>query len=330
MRASHMPDSETTMDYPFALTLVIPTFNRAALLAEALKSVARSDVAVPSSIEVIVVDNNSSDSTRETVAGVVADGFPFALRYVFEAKQGLSYARNCGLKEGHGRLISFMDDDQRLDKRFFANIEHEMRATDADCIGGPVFYHNADDLPDWLPELLEHVGQFDGGPEVKLLEPGDRMLIGGNMTFRRAILQSIGGYNVSLGRRGNSLLASEEVELQERLLEAGKRIVYTPNLVQYHYLRPERLTRGYWRRHKLDKGRTVYRQDRIAEEWPEDALLLGAPRWFWRLLLAKDIPKYARALFNRSEESFSHQLDICFRLGQIYEARQMNRDRGLD
>ena len=85
---------------PVLISLVITTYNRAELLAGALKSVAASQFDGHGDVEVIVVDNNSNDGTRQTVENIREAGFPFLLRYVVEPNQGLSYARNRGQHRG--------------------------------------------------------------------------------------------------------------------------------------------------------------------------------------------------------------------------------------
>src|SRR5690348_14636457 len=121
------------------ISLVITTFNRAELLRSALESVANSKVENQDTIEVIVVDNNSVDHTRQTVENVGARGFPFALRYVYEPRQGLSYARNRGADEANGIYVAYMDDDQLLEEHYLSRIESVFLHTKAACVGGPVF-----------------------------------------------------------------------------------------------------------------------------------------------------------------------------------------------
>ena len=81
-------------------TVVICTWNRTRLLEETLASLVHMNV--PSTIEweVVVVDNNSTDSTRDVVERV-AQTFPRPLHYVFEHRQGKSFAMNAGLRAAH-------------------------------------------------------------------------------------------------------------------------------------------------------------------------------------------------------------------------------------
>ena len=92
------------------VSVVLCTYNRCASLKNALASVAVQ--VVPDSLEweVLVVDNNSNDQTAEIVTHFVQQ-YPGRFRYLFEPRQGLSYARNSGIREAKGDVVAFMDDD---------------------------------------------------------------------------------------------------------------------------------------------------------------------------------------------------------------------------
>lgn len=302
-------------------SLAIMTYNRAAMLASALKSVAASRVERPGDVEVIVVDNNSTDRTRQTVEEIRAADFPFSLRYVLEKQQGVAYARNRGIEESAGIYLAFMDDDQLLDDLYLSRIVPAFSSTGAACVGGRIFYYKNESLPDWLPPLLQYVGQCDFGDDVITLDARHSKLHAGNMAFERQELIDIGRFNVSLGRCGDSLLAGEEDELQTRLHAAGKKVVYDPGLVQYHYLAQARRTKRYWRRHYFDYGRTLYRTQLLEKKMPELPSFFGVPRWFWRHLLTRELPRAARPLVRLDlAQAFYKQLDLWSYLGQMYEA----------
>ncbi len=308
---------------PVLISLVITTYNRAELLAGALKSVAASQFDDHGNVEVIVVDNNSTDGTRQTVENIREEGFPFRLRYVVEPNQGLSYARNRGIDESDATFVAFMDDDQLLGSEFLSRLAPAFESTSAVCVGGPLYLNNRGLVPKWLPPWLYDVGELDIGRDVKVLDGSEsKKLIGGNMAFVREELVNIGKYDVALGRSGGLLLSGEEVELQERLHAAGKKVVYHPDLVQYHNFTLDRQTKHYWRKFFFNLGRSRYR--RLGGRNPEKGpLVFGAPRWLWRHLLMGDIPSAARALARlHSAEIFEKQLDIWLTLGQIYEARR--------
>jgi len=93
------------------VSVVLSTYNRAHVLPRALDSLLDQDHD-HARYEVIAVDNNSTDGTREHIESFSTRASN--LRYVFEAKQGLSHARNAGILAARAPLIAFTDDDVRV------------------------------------------------------------------------------------------------------------------------------------------------------------------------------------------------------------------------
>src|SRR5262245_20604446 len=87
------------------VSVIIPCYNHAHYLGEAIESVLAQTV---QDFEIIVVDDGSTDSTAD-----VAARYP-RVRYVRQNNQGLSAARNTGIKHGLGRFLVFLDADDLL------------------------------------------------------------------------------------------------------------------------------------------------------------------------------------------------------------------------
>ena len=102
------------------LSLVIATYNRAASLLDTLKSVVRQNAPVEQ-WECVVVNNNSSDNTAVCFAEFVREYPDYNIRMVNEPSQGLSYARNRGIREGVGEYIAIIDDDEHIAEDFIAS-----------------------------------------------------------------------------------------------------------------------------------------------------------------------------------------------------------------
>ena len=98
------------------ISVCIGTYNRADLLIKTLESV-RASTYPHDNMEVIVIDNNSTDATKH-VAESAAPWFPH-FKYLFEKRQGLSYARNAGIRASAGEIICFLDDDTTIDRNYF-------------------------------------------------------------------------------------------------------------------------------------------------------------------------------------------------------------------
>ena len=114
-------------------SVIIATHNRAGHLGDTLRSLA--GVSTSASWEVIVVDNNSQDGTRDVVTTAAAS-FPVPLRYVFEAEQGKAAALNAGMKLATGRIFAFTDDDARFERDWLDQAAQTLEQTGADYVGG--------------------------------------------------------------------------------------------------------------------------------------------------------------------------------------------------
>src|SRR5438045_3928104 len=126
------------MTHDAKVTVLICTWNRSALLAETLESLARMNIPNGLRWEVVIVDNNSSDNTRQIVTKRSRD-FPTTLVYVFERRQGKSIAMNAGLEHARAPIVAFADDDVRFCAEWLTSIVEALDANPhVSYVGGPV------------------------------------------------------------------------------------------------------------------------------------------------------------------------------------------------
>ena len=237
------------------LSLVIATYNRAEQLMVTLGSVAMQN-AEAESWECIVVDNNSSDNTRERVEAFKSEHNSLNIRYIFEQNQGLSYARNAGIMASRGDIVAFIDDDERIVADFVsAYIDLFDQHPDAMAAGGEIIAEYPTGRPRWMSRYTERpiANPMSFGDRVKLF-PSSRIPGGGNMAMRRRVFDSIGMFNTSLGRTGKRLLGGEESDLFERIVKHEYRIYYAPRAVMYHIIPKEKLSRDYFVRLATNTG----------------------------------------------------------------------------
>ena len=231
------------------LDVIIPTHNRHLMLKRTLQSLLGAKRPAGLTVRVTVVDNNSVDETRATVNAYL-EPFENSLRYVFEGRQGRSFALNAGIASTNGDLVGMIDDDEEIDEGWYTSIYSVFSQDGIDFIGGPYVPRWGADRPDWLPtNYLGAIGWIDGGDKIVPFDdryPG--ILMGGNAVLTRSILNKVGHYNTNLGRNGSRLLAGEDDEMYQRLLAVDARGLYVPDLIIYHYIPPERLLKGYFRR----------------------------------------------------------------------------------
>jgi glycosyltransferase involved in cell wall biosynthesis len=200
--------------------------------------------------ECVVVDNNSSDNTRERVERFTAEHPELNLRYIFEQRQGLSHARNTGIAASVGDIIAFIDDDERIVEEFVeAYIKLFDSYPDAMAAGGKIIADYPTGRPRWMshyPEL-PIANPMDFGEEVKPF-PKSRIPGGGNMAMRRRVFETIGVFDTSLGRTGKKLIGGEESDLFERMAKFSMKCYYVPRAVMYHIIPAEKLTAEYFER----------------------------------------------------------------------------------
>ena len=261
------------------LDIIVPTYNRAHLLKLTLQSLLAAEVPAGLSVQVTVVDNNSTDQTQQTVSAF-HPLFAGKLNYLFEPKQGRSSALNAGIAATDGDLVGMVDDDEEIDISWYVCVYKAFCDEDIDFIGGPCVPRWGGQPPSWLPTNNSGViGSIGGFPHPFVYGSNEAMLMGGNAVLTRSILRKVGFYSTDLGRQGSRALADEDTEMYIRLLAAGASGMYLPDLIIYHYIHPERLTKRYFRRWHFWRGVSSGVLDR---RHPKDiAYLFGIPRYLF-------------------------------------------------
>src|SRR5262249_25518966 len=134
------------------IDVIIATYNRAALLERAVRSILAARRLPEFDFAITVVDNNSTDSTREVIAGLSQESNGRA-RYLFEPRQGKSYAVNAAIAATDGDVIAFADDDQVMDGEWLCAI-YQAFADGFDYVTGRV-------LGEWETEPIAWPAWFD-------------------------------------------------------------------------------------------------------------------------------------------------------------------------
>jgi GT2 family glycosyltransferase len=239
---------------PARLSIVICTHNRANLLPRCLEALQEQQGVPPDDLDVVVVDNRSTDATKDVVAAFCSRNVP--VRYMFEPNLGLSVARNSGLAEAQAPLVAYVDDDAFAEPQWAEAVLTAFDSHDSGLavVAGRVY-------PEWevappvqmTPYLEALYTVHDRGEEPRLMKSRE-YFVGANMAFRRRVLQELGGFEARLGRIGSSLLSNEETHLRDRLAALGYQCAYAPRAVVHHHIGKDRLTPAYIRRRLLAQG----------------------------------------------------------------------------
>lgn len=299
----------------YDVSVVISTYNRAEVLPYALESLLQQE---PPHLryEIVVVDNNSTDSTRAVVESLTARGYRH-LRYLFEPRQGLAYGRNAGILASTAPIIAFTDDDVTVGPDWVQTLKEAFEAyPETDCIGGRVLPRWSRPVPSWLTR--EHWGPLallDYGDAPFYVNASKRLcLIGANTAFRRAVFSRIGllASHVQSYKRE---VATEDHELLLRLWRSGGQGLYLPNLLVTSDIASERVTKAYHRRWHKRHGRSLAIMHDEGFEQTRRGWVLGAPGWICRTAVEGAVRCVGSLLRGDPDRAFLHETRLRFSVG---------------
>lgn len=287
------------------LSIIICTYNREKYIGPLLESLSKNDFPT-TDYEIVLVDNNCTDNTH-SVCKVFAETHPeIAFRYVVEPEQGLSAARNKGIKEAKGEIIIYVDDDALVDTNYIRSYaEHFAANPDTMAAGGPIEPIYETKEPSWMSPYTKALltAWMNYGTKV-CKYPKGRFPGGGNAAYRKEVFERVGLYNTELGRKGTALLASEEKDIFDKMKAHGMKVLYLPTPVLHHIIPQTKLEAPYFERLTkqigksermrtlaISKGKYLSRLISEAIKWGGTLALLiiytlqGAPKKGWKLVL---------------------------------------------
>ena len=210
------------------VSVLICTRDRGASLSRTLDSVTRAvGVAGDVAVEMVVVDNGSSDDTAARLAAWQAEqAFPVML--LAEPRAGLARARNLGLAHVRGRIVAMTDDDCVLKPDYLlALVRRFAGVATPTIVGGRILPGDAADLPVTL-KLEDHPmepvpGAFPGG-----------FVMGANLAFTRDVIARTGRFDTRFGA-GARFVAAEDTDFLFRAIAAGVVVAYDPYFAVEHH-----------------------------------------------------------------------------------------------
>ncbi len=215
--------------------------------------------------EVIVVDNNSIDITKDVVQQFILSGLNVI--YAYESNISLCASRNKGVRLSRGDIIAFMDDDALASPNWVHEIIKTYQIILADCIGGKVDLIWEDKRPSWLTEdLFSYMSQLHyNTPDIKVIRRPD-YLVGTNISFKRNVFDKVGFFSEGFSRKGEGLLTSDELDFCIRLEKVGGLIYYSNSIQMSHVVMKSRLSKIYFLRRAFWQGVSDARLD-IKHGW---------------------------------------------------------------
>lgn len=216
-------------------SIIICTRNRSHAIEKALQATAQTMKAAQNKqTELIIVNNNSTDDTAEIIKAWKNKNPDIDCKILLETKPGLSHARNTGLLRSTGDIIAFTDDDCEMAEDYVSTaINLHQESQEPTFIGGRVILGNPDDYPTGIRPSTEFK-EFRRAQNDARHDSLNVLLMGANITFPRAIFQTIGLFDTRLGA-GTKLYGGEDLDYVIRAYIHGFPIQFVPELLIRHY-----------------------------------------------------------------------------------------------
>lgn len=264
---------------PAHLAVIICTWNRADVLATTLASVSQLRRPTDSEVEILVVDNNSTDDTQAQVERLRAAWPLGRLHLVFEPRQGKQFALNAGIaraRELGCQLLAFTDDDILLAPDWLEEVGRVFAASDIALAGGRTeLQWPAGGRPAWFHDgMAAIVGGADLGPHRLHPPPPSYAPAGANLVARIELFDRVGGFSETHFRHMDH-------EFGQRCLSRGEAVAYEPSLVVCAPIEPAMLTRRYFRRWSLKAGISPWQDLK-----PGERHVGWVPLWLYRRMAA--------------------------------------------
>jgi glycosyltransferase involved in cell wall biosynthesis len=303
------------------ISVIICTYNRVDYLSKVLEDLEiqtaiRKDI----SFELVLVDNNSTDKTKEVVEDYKKKG-NISIQYLFEPKQGKTFALNTGVRAAKGNIIAFTDDDVRIDPSWLWELKKVFDEYDCAGVGGRIVATWTFEKPEWVQSegpyrLMDVIIQFDQGDKCCELQS---MPYGANMAYKRVMFEKYGLFRLDLGPRPGSKIYYEDTEFALRVKNGKEKLMYAPDAVVYHPVEKSRINKKYFQSWYFGYGGALVRTN----GFPNGSVLyFGVPRYMFKSLA---IIVFKWIFTNDERMRFVNNLKVYLEAGKIAEAYRLKR-----
>lgn len=269
------------------ISVILCTYNRKKYIYNVLKSLA-SNTLPSDRYEIVLVDNNCTDNTRSECDRFAQDFPAVNFKYFVEKNQGLSHARNRGIKESSGNVLVYVDDDALVNTAYLQTYADFFKQhPEIDAAGGPIIPQYETKEPEWMSRIIKMLltGYKYHGNQQKEFPKGDYPG-GGNAAYRAYVFEKVGGFNVELGRKGDNLAGAEEKDIFDKMTTLGMRFYYLPNAILYHIIPEKKLSKDYFDRLTYSIGKSErIRTRQIGKSKYAKRLLLEGIKWVASIIL---------------------------------------------
>ena len=215
------------------ISVIIPTYNRAHLVCDTLDSLYRQDLSADD-FEVLVVDNNSKDETKQVVEKYITSHREYNIRYIFEPRQGDYFARNRGAEEAKGKYLVFTDDDALFDTNYLSTILNLFETyPNVGVVGTRIVIKWEGGSPaNWIKPYEHLLGAISHANKGYLITNSGLFINNGSLAIKRDLYIEVGGNNP--GQIGDYLIGDAEAGLCRKLHKLNVPIAFTDDVTMHH------------------------------------------------------------------------------------------------
>jgi glucosyl-dolichyl phosphate glucuronosyltransferase len=306
------------------ISVIIATHNRCESLKDTLDSLLVQEAIASFDYEILVIDNNSKDKTKETVE-LYIHKFGGKLRYLLETKQGKSFALNLAIKEARGEIIAFTDDDAVADKNWLVNIGKCYLEYNFNVIGGKVLPLYPGNAPKWIIDnkylLSGPVPIHDYGNNTKIYDVKTMFpFLGANMAIKKDCFNRYSLFRTDLGP--GTKMRGEDTELFKRFIKNGEIIYYCGEALIWHKVDAKRANYKYIAKWQFSLGRYYVKTGQAKTKY-KLAFIFGIPRYLFKIA-AKDFVLLILNIGNRTKFLIT-LMRLSENIGSMYEWRFLNK-----
>lgn len=296
------------------LTVLFSTHNGAGTLPAMLASFRQLTIPADTTLQIIAVDNDSSDTTPAILQAASTD---LPLTVLQHRERGKNKALNAGLLHARGELIVFTDDDVIADPCWLVELQRTAHEHPGFHIfGGHIVPHWPSPPPRWVTEQTPlGVTYALTDPKLPAGEIFPGLIWGPNMMVRRSVFDTGLRFNENIGPSSGQYMMGSETEFNIRAHGQGYQCYFEPRAVVQHMIRPRQMEAQWIVQRAYRFGRNAWNQYANGTEKDGTPTVLGMPRWRFKSYAEHWLQARKLRRSDRSDEAFNHEWELAFLRG---------------
>lgn len=297
------------------VSIIIPTYNREAMLQDVLTCMVNQETNDSFNYEVLVIDDASTDNTPEVIK-IIAEQASVPVRYVREEGRGITRVLNRAIKEAHGQWLAFFDDDQMTHSCWLKQLFAIAMEQDVEMVGGPIMV----DLPE---SVLNNIGSvcrdlYGESPDVihpEMYLDTNPLPSGGNRLIHKRVFEVVGHHDESM------LAGGADRDFLLRAVAAGIKMGWEPKAIGKHRILAERFAYKFIKGYSLQWGCAFAHIDK--KRWGISKTVLSCVARIGQALLI-NLPKMLLAKYRKNNiETLDYQALLWRAVGYVRKTLQL-------